>query len=99
MSKISSINPTAAKDNPERTFNSPKAVAGQVGLTRAEKLTVLKRWRDQVQRRLDSASEGMAPPTSLGEVEGRSADPLAEDAELLRVIEIELEALMNSDSD
>ncbi len=97
MSQISRINPRVAKLDPEANFDSPQSIAVQAGLTRAEKLTALRRWRDQVQRRLDSAAEGMAPAPTLCEIEGRCADPVAFDSELLRMIELQLDAVEHGD--
>ena len=93
MPEIIRMNRSKAKLNPERSFESPRAVSEQVGLTRAEKLAALRRWRNQVQDRLDAAAEGMAPDPPLSEVEGRRSDPVEGDAELLRKIELELELL------
>ena len=95
MSEITRINRSTAKLNPERSFDSPRAASEQVGLTRAEKLSALHRWRNQVQDRLDAAAEGMAPDPPLSEVERRRLDPVDRDAELMRKIELEIEFLEN----
>ena len=95
MSEITRMNRYAAKLNPERSFDSPQALSEQVGLTRGEKLSALRRWRNQVQDRLDAAAEGMAPDPPLTEVEGRRFDPVEGDAELLRKIELQLDCLEN----
>ena len=82
------VNRDAAKTDPEREFGSPDEIAELVSLTRAEKLTALRRWSFDVQSRLDAASEGMAPETS---------GVLSADAELLRQIEIQTKTLEDAD--
>lgn len=58
-SEIARINRDAAKSNPEAAFESPEAVVEEVGLTRGEKLSVLDRWSEIVDRRLAAGNEGM----------------------------------------
>jgi len=67
---------------PESQFESPKALLADASLSKEEKRSVLERWADQVDRRLDSGSEGM--PTY-------GTEP--KDAELLREIGLALEKL------
>ncbi|KUO54266.1 MAG: hypothetical protein APF80_06140 [Alphaproteobacteria bacterium BRH_c36] len=71
-----------AKMAPESQFESPKALLADASLSKEEKRSVLERWADQVDRRLDSGSEGM--PTY-------GTEP--KDAELLREIGLALEKL------
>jgi hypothetical protein len=73
--EIQKLNREAVKLDPESHFDSPYALIEEVGLTRGEKLATLERWADQVDRRLDSGSEGMP-----------SHGTEARDAELLREI-------------
>jgi hypothetical protein len=96
MPQVIRVDRSAAKRNPEASFASPQAVAEHLGLTRGEKLTALRRWREQVRHRLDSANEGMTPDPPSSEIEGHSADPVESDSELLRRIELELDALLES---
>ncbi|KAB2849166.1 MAG: hypothetical protein F9K44_08760 [Hyphomicrobiaceae bacterium] len=84
MAELLSINTKRALDDPEAEFDTPAAIVSTLGLTRGQKIAALDKWRFIVQRRLDSSSEGMA-----GRVEGMQSG----DAELLRRITNELEAL------
>lgn len=83
--EVHRINREAAKNNPESQFDSPEALAKEVGLTRGEKIAALERWACLVDRRLQSGDEGM--PTY-------GTEP--RDAELLRrikVVQAELQAV------
>lgn len=60
MSKPISLNRDAAKWDPETEFESPHEVAGHVLLTRAEKLSILERWRNSILGELAAVGEGMA---------------------------------------
>jgi len=84
MEEVMRLDRKIARFEPEARFESPQQLAEEVGLTRGEKLAALKRWSDLVDRRLASGNEGM--PTR-----GTEAD----DAELLRQIEIVRESLQN----
>lgn len=75
--KLTDLNRERALYDPESEFDSPRAIASEVGLTRGEKLAALQRWSYSVDRRLASGYEGM--PTNGTE---------ARDAELLRDIEL-----------
>ncbi len=94
MPKIVNINRDEAKFAPEKKFSNLRQVTEEVGLTRAEKLTVLRSWAFDVQRRLDAAAEGMAPETSRT---GRPGS-VTSDTELLRAIELEIDGLENETS-
>ena len=80
--KLTDLNREKALYDPESVFDSPGAVATEVGLTRGEKLSALQRWSYSVNRRLASGYEGM--PTN-------GTEP--RDAELLRNIELTREHL------
>jgi len=98
MSVINHINHQAARNRPENTFDSPQALVEEIGLTRGEKIAALETWRFDVQRRLDSASEGMAPePEASGDI-NNSVSPLDRDADLLRKIDVEIENLREPDN-
>lgn len=60
MSKPTALNRDAAKWNPEATFEHPRHVVEHVLLTRAEKLSILKRWRVSILTELAAVGEGMA---------------------------------------
>lgn len=60
MLKPISLNRDAAKWDPEAEFESPEEVAGHVLLTRAEKLSILDRWRTSILSELAAIGEGMA---------------------------------------
>ncbi len=77
-SKITQLNHERATQDPESQFDSPSALAQEVGLTRGEKIAALERWAQLVDRRLASGYEGM--PTY-------GTEP--RDAELLRQIELQ----------
>jgi len=59
MSEIGSINPTLAKQSPERVFESPLDIVGEVMLTRGEKIGTLERWRSAVLQQIAAADDGM----------------------------------------
>lgn len=93
MSVVSHINRKSARTQPEESFASPHQLAVEMTMTRGEKIASLEEWRFEVQSRLDSAAEGMAP---MAEASGKINDgssPLDRDAELLREIDLELDAL------
>ena len=95
MATLSRIDHAQATTNPERAFRAPEDVVKEVGLTRGEKIGLLERWGLTVQRRLDSAAEGMAPePSPEG---GPQGAPVDDDAELLRQIELALEQVRRRD--
>jgi hypothetical protein len=82
MTTISHLNHDRAVNNPEAQFESPRALASEVALTRGEKIAALKRWSYLVDRRLASGYEGMP---AYGTEE--------RDAELKREIELVREQL------
>ncbi|MFM9847726.1 MAG: hypothetical protein ACKVP3_11270 [Hyphomicrobiaceae bacterium] len=63
MAEISYVNPSQARNDPASEFNNPQEIVESKGLTRGQKLEALKRWLFDVERRLASASEGMAQPS------------------------------------
>lgn len=77
MPTISHLNHARALNNPEAEFETPRALADEVAMTRGEKIATLKRWADLVDRRLASGNEGM--PVNGSE---------ERDAELMREIGI-----------
>jgi hypothetical protein len=91
MGTLSHIDQSRAKNNPEQVFSRPEDVVDEVGLTRGEKIALLVRWAQTVQRRLDSAAEGMAPEPDPRP--GAAGETVDDDAELLRRIEIVTERL------
>lgn len=80
--QISKLKRDRAKNDPESEFETPAALANEVGLTRGEKIAALNRWAFVVDRRLASGDEGM--PTY-------GTEP--RDAELMREIELEKQKL------
>lgn len=99
MTKIDDIDRDQALKNPEAEFDKPSDVVDSSLLTRGEKLKALSQWEFAVRRRLDSLSEGMAPPSSASEVSGKTADPATVDADLLRQIELCTESVKNREAD
>lgn len=99
MMKIADIDREQALKNPEAQFDNPSEIVEASLLTRGEKLKALNQWEFTVRRRLDSASEGMAPPTTTSEVIGQAADPATVDADLLRQIELCIESVKNRQAD
>ncbi len=81
--------------NVSRPYASPTALAEDAEVSRADKVAALKDWRQRIQRKLDSASEGMMPEPTSAEVKGNAPDPITSDAELLRKIDLELEKLVD----
>ena len=59
MSEIGQLNTQAAKQDPERFFQSPLRLVDEIMLTRGEKLATLERWRLNILQELDAAYEGM----------------------------------------
>ncbi|MDX2157070.1 MAG: hypothetical protein SFW09_11235 [Hyphomicrobiaceae bacterium] len=59
MALISKVNRQAALSDPEAEFERAADVVECAGLTRGEKLSALRQWQSAVQRRLESADEGM----------------------------------------
>lgn len=82
MAEIMRINPEKARQDPEAVFKRPADIDKEVGLTRGQKLTALRRWEADVTRRLASTSEGMP-----------SHDTMANDSVLLKEIKIVIEAI------
>ena len=93
MATIAKINREAARNNPETVFDTPRALADAPTLTRAEKITALKRWAFDVRERLDASSEGMVPSSTIREDEGKVEDVTTRDSDLLREIELVLEEI------
>jgi hypothetical protein len=56
---LGSINPVAAKHNPESVFPSPLDIVGEVMLTRGEKIATLERWRASTLQQIAAADDGM----------------------------------------
>jgi hypothetical protein len=84
MSDIAKVNRRRALDDPETEFDNPEGISGCAGLTRGEKLAALGRWQFIVQRRLESADEGMTE-----QAEGS----ITKDSELLREIGEQIDVL------
>lgn len=96
MAEIHKINRQEAKLSPDSRFETPQQVTAETGLTRAEKLTVLRNWASDVRRRLDAADEGMAPAPDPAQRD--RAKSVTSDAELLRTIELEMMGLEPKDA-
>jgi hypothetical protein len=105
MGTVSRLDHDKARNNPEAVFERPEDLSAEVGLTRGEKIAALKRWQGAVQRRLDSADEGMgqnwrqnrAVGTHASGASGDAPEPPDKadlDAELARRIDIELGKLV-----
>lgn len=59
MGTISHVDPEQARYDPEAEFQSPFELVETVALTRGQKLSALKDWAFDVERRIAAASEGM----------------------------------------
>ena len=90
MTEIARVNREQAKNAPEAAFDKPSDVSEHEGLTRGEKLTVLRKWSFEVQRRLDSANEGMLPEPDAYD----GAGAVTRDSDLMRDIELEIAKLV-----
>ena len=82
MTEIMRINPDKARQDPESVFKRPADIDKEVGLTRGQKLTALRRWEADVTRRLASTGEGMP-----------SHDTTSSDSVLLKEIKIVIDAI------
>lgn len=86
MAVLMTLNRDAAKTNPEREFDSPEEIAGEIGLTLAEKIKALQVWQFDLERRQEAAAEGMV-------AEHNAPQSPSDDADLLRRIGVQLEKL------
>ena len=59
MSELLHIDPIAARFDPAGTYREPDDLAGDIGLTRGQKLAALSRWAEAIQERFSATSEGM----------------------------------------
>ncbi len=75
----------------ETEHNTPNELANDATIPTNERVERLQNWAAIVQRRLDSANEGMIPEAGPDAAERETADPLSRDAELLREIEKAIE--------
>ncbi len=86
MPTIMSLDREGAKTNPEREFDTPEEIAGEIGLTRAEKIKALQAWQFDIERRQEAADDGMVAAPD-------APQSMSDDADLLRRIGIQLEQL------
>ena len=86
MTVLMTIDRDAAKTNPEREFDTPEQIAGDIGFTRAEKIKALQVWQFDIERRQEAADEGML-------AEQAAPRALSDDADLLRRIGVQLDKL------
>lgn len=76
MPELGRLNIEAAKQQPERHFESPMKIVDEIMLTTGEKLATLERWRVNIMQQLAAAGEGM-----------RTQGTSAKNAEILQEIE------------
>ena len=84
MSTISRVKPDEARYNPEAEFGHPSRLLESLALTRGKKVAALDGWAFALQRRIDSASEGMPGSERAGD-----------DLELLEAVRQARVALLN----
>lgn len=56
-----------AKQDPERTFDSPSQIVEEKLLTKGEKIATLNRWRQSILEELSASGEGMRTQGVSGE--------------------------------
>lgn len=62
MPEIARLSTERPRLQPQEVFDHPREIVEQFLLTRGQKLGALRRWREQVEDRLERAEHGLTPP-------------------------------------